>query len=197
MPSSQPLGCRADGAGRRLCGSPRGGSQAVPCGPQLPGGPCTTHLPWQPAGSRRSGRAASDWRPSATQATASVDAVVAFGGLADAGGRAKEYLTEVARVLRPGAPFIFFDRVLGEGAAAAVQPIVGSIFNRIGALLCSPRHCSAACLLLTGRPYLRKCILCAFYSSMIRCENARHQVHLPAQMSRLCSSCASPVSWST
>ncbi len=44
------------------------------------------------------------------QATGSLDALVAFNGLRDAGTRSQDYIKEVARVLKPGAPFIFFDR---------------------------------------------------------------------------------------
>ena len=44
------------------------------------------------------------------QATGSLDALVAFNGLRDAGARSQDYIKEVARVLKPGAPFIFFDR---------------------------------------------------------------------------------------
>lgn len=44
------------------------------------------------------------------QATGSLDAVVAFDGLASVGDQAPQYFAEVARVLKPGAPFIFFDR---------------------------------------------------------------------------------------
>jgi len=65
------------------------------------------------------------------QATGSLDAVVAFDGLASVGDQAPQYFAEVARVLKPGAPFIFFDRLKGEGTAAIAQPIVGSFANRI------------------------------------------------------------------
>lgn len=44
------------------------------------------------------------------QGTGSVDAVVAFNGLASAGDGAQQYLSEVARVLKPGAPLVFIDR---------------------------------------------------------------------------------------
>lgn len=67
----------------------------------------------------------------AFQGTGSVDAVVAFNALKDVGPEAPQYLAEVARVLKPGAPFIFFDRVIGEGPAAAAQLVVGNVFTRI------------------------------------------------------------------
>jgi SAM-dependent methyltransferase len=44
------------------------------------------------------------------QGTGSVDAVVAFNGLASAGANAQRYFAEVARILKPGAPFVFIDR---------------------------------------------------------------------------------------
>ena len=45
-----------------------------------------------------------------SQGTGSVDAVVAFNGLASAGTKTQQYFAEVARVLKPGAPFVFIDR---------------------------------------------------------------------------------------
>jgi len=57
-----------------------------------------------------------------SQADSSVDAVIGYGCLR-AGGR--RYLEEVARVLRPGRPFIFIDRVKAEGWQSVTQPLLG------------------------------------------------------------------------
>lgn len=65
------------------------------------------------------------------QGTGTLDAVVAFNALKDVGSEAEQYLAEVTRVLKPGGPFIFFDRVEGEGLAAAAQLVVGNIFSRV------------------------------------------------------------------
>eukprot|EP00884_Botryococcus_braunii_P005786 jgi/Botrbrau1/15208/Bobra.0149s0067.1 len=58
----------------------------------------------------------------------SVDAVVSVDALrsvASSGAR-QALLAEVARVLKPGCPFIFIERVGGEGLAAAVQSVLGT-----------------------------------------------------------------------
>lgn len=52
------------------------------------------------------------------QRDSSVDAVVSFGAIDALGGdgsAVERFAAEVARVLKPGAPFVFFER----GAAAA------------------------------------------------------------------------------
>ncbi len=54
------------------------------------------------------------------QGTGSLDAVVAFNALASVGDAgAAQYLAEVARVLKPGAPLVFIDR--GELSERAPQ----------------------------------------------------------------------------
>lgn len=57
-----------------------------------------------------------------SQADNSADAVIGYGCLRTGGRR---YLEEVARVLRPGCPFIFVDRVKGEGWQGVTQPFLG------------------------------------------------------------------------
>ena len=59
------------------------------------------------------------------QATGSLDALVAFNGLGDAGAHSQDYIKEVARVLKPGAPFIFFDRGAPIGKRRVLRTIWG------------------------------------------------------------------------
>jgi SAM-dependent methyltransferase len=71
------------------------------------------------------------------QGTGSIDAVVAFNGLASAGADARKYFAEVARILKPGAPFVFIDRGLHSSPSALVRVACNPTGSQLQRLLWS------------------------------------------------------------
>eukprot|EP00887_Chlorella_sp_A99_P007008 scaffold2.g7008.t1 len=61
----------------------------------------------------------------AAAAGSSADAVVALGVLPEGLEECKALLREAYRVLKPGGTLVYVQRVRGEGAAAALQPLIG------------------------------------------------------------------------